>query len=156
MLADGAARLTAGRLSLPGVPGLAAALERATRPRDTWPPPMGADLPAPDLSVRVAPWCGGDSLLAGPTLALVILRRREAETSAAAPLARRFGLTAAEARLAADLAGGSTLPVAASRACIRLTTARTHLQRVFERTCVRSQVALVALLRPGDWPAPLP
>jgi DNA-binding CsgD family transcriptional regulator len=156
LLAEGTARLTAGRLSLPGVPDLPRTLARATRPRDTWPPPMGTDLAAPGLSVRVAPWCGGDSLGAAPPLALVILRRTGAGSATAAALSRRFGLTATEARIAADLATGATLPEAAHRAAVRLTTARTHLQHIFDKTGVRSQVALVALLRPGDWPDPLP
>lgn len=158
LLAEGRARLGGGRLCLPGVPGLARALAKATRPRDAWPPAVGADLAAPGLSVRVAPWCGGDSIGAGPPLALVILRRTGsgsgASPVAAATLVRRFGLTATEARIAADLATGATLPAAADRAGIRLTTARTHLQRVFDKTGARSQVALVALLRPGDWPEP--
>lgn len=154
LLAAEVAQLCGGRLHLPGLPGLARAIARATLPAGAWPCATGSDMTAPGLSVRVAPWTGGESYGAGPPLALVILRRVGPGSADQSALARRFGLTAAEARLAAGLASGEDLPAAALRLGIRLTTARTHLQRIFDKTGVRSQVSLVALLRPGDWPEP--
>ncbi|GIW73150.1 MAG: transcriptional regulator [Planctomycetota bacterium] len=61
-------------------------------------------------------------------------------------LARLWGFTPAEARLAALLAQGATLAGAARALAIRSNTARNHLKRVFTKTGVRRQAALVSLL----------
>lgn len=57
-----------------------------------------------------------------------------------------FGLTATEARLAGELAAGSTLAEAAVRLGISRETAKSHLARVFEKTDTRRQAELVSLL----------
>lgn len=57
-----------------------------------------------------------------------------------------YGLSAAQARLAKMVVAGQPLPVAAADAGISLNTARTHLRRLFEKTGVRNQAALVRAL----------
>lgn len=67
-----------------------------------------------------------------------------------------FGLTAAEARVAALIAGGLSGPEAAAALGISPTTLKSHLLRCFDKTGVRSQAGLMRLLGalpPG--PAPL-
>ena len=54
-----------------------------------------------------------------------------------------FGLSAAQQRLAAEIVRGHTLPIAASALGISVNTARTHLNRIFDKTGVHSQAALV-------------
>jgi len=64
-------------------------------------------------------------------------------------LARVFGLTGAESRLAEQLMRGETLVHAAERLGISHNTARTHLQRVYGKTGASHQGALVRLLVAG-------
>jgi DNA-binding CsgD family transcriptional regulator len=61
-------------------------------------------------------------------------------------VARLYDLTPAEARVACAIAMFNSLPVAAEHLGIAVTTARTHLQRVFDKTGARSQVELVHLI----------
>ncbi|MFH6785271.1 MULTISPECIES: helix-turn-helix transcriptional regulator [Methylobacterium] len=61
-------------------------------------------------------------------------------------LAQVFGLTTAEARLAAILAGGAALDEAADQLGIAVETARSHIKAVFAKTGTGRQGALVALL----------
>ena len=78
-------------------------------------------------------------------LALLLLR----ETAAPIPVERirtRFGLTGAEARLAARLATGEALEQAADTLGISRETARTQLKRIFLKTDTHRQGELVALL----------
>lgn len=60
--------------------------------------------------------------------------------------ARIYGLSAAQARLAAHIAEGLTLPDAALAMGVTFNTARTHLQRIYEKTGVHHQTALVRVL----------
>lgn len=57
-----------------------------------------------------------------------------------------FGLSATQTRLAALLLEGLDTPKAAERMGITLNTAKTHLQRLFDKVGVRSQSALVSAL----------
>jgi DNA-binding CsgD family transcriptional regulator len=57
-----------------------------------------------------------------------------------------FGLTGAEAKLAAQLASGDALERAAERLGIAKTTARNQLRAIFSKTGVHRQAELVALL----------
>jgi DNA-binding CsgD family transcriptional regulator len=81
---------------------------------------------------------------------VVLVRVAEPEARApveAGDLQALFGLTRAEAHVARrvlDTDGG--LPRVASQLGVSLTTARTHLQRVFEKTRTRRQSQLVRLL----------
>jgi DNA-binding CsgD family transcriptional regulator len=63
-------------------------------------------------------------------------------------LAARYSLTQAEERLCLMLVAGRTLREAADVLDISRNTAKTHLGRVFDKTGVRSQVALIGLLAP--------
>ena len=58
----------------------------------------------------------------------------------------KFGLSAAEARLARLLAKGESVESAARMLDIKMTTARTQLAAIFEKTGTRRQAKLVALL----------
>lgn len=58
----------------------------------------------------------------------------------------RFGLTRAEGRLLAALFEGCSVPQAAHRLGVARTTARTHLQRVFDKTGARRQGDLLRLV----------
>jgi DNA-binding CsgD family transcriptional regulator len=61
-------------------------------------------------------------------------------------LRNRFGLTCAEANLAVEIARGDGRKAAAARLGIAVTTARTHLTHIFEKTGVRRQAELVRLV----------
>lgn len=58
-----------------------------------------------------------------------------------------FDLTPKEAALAASLASGMTLKEAADDARIRFSTARSHMEKIFQKTGTRQQSQLVALLK---------
>lgn len=58
-----------------------------------------------------------------------------------------FGLTRAEARLAAALASGRSLKEAAVDTELRFSTVRTYLDRIFRKTGTNQQSQLVALLK---------
>ena len=68
-----------------------------------------------------------------------------APTNSATQLRRRFGLTAAEAASALEIAKGDGIQASADRLGVTLSTARTHLARVFEKTGARRQAELVRL-----------
>lgn len=66
-------------------------------------------------------------------------QRQQRVTEAAAA----YGLTAAEKRLLAILFDGCSLPEAAHRLGVARSTARTHLQRLFDKTGARRQAELL-------------
>ncbi|GGD20856.1 transcriptional regulator [Sinisalibacter lacisalsi] len=85
--------------------------------------------------------------LFGRPAAIVTLRHSERQRERAMDrLSAQFGLTAAEARLALEVARGDGREAAARRCSISLNTARTHLMRVFEKTGARRQAELLRLL----------
>jgi DNA-binding CsgD family transcriptional regulator len=57
-----------------------------------------------------------------------------------------YGLSDAQLRLAREIVGGLALPAAAEKLGISPNTARTHLNRIFEKTGVSNQAALVRCL----------
>lgn len=57
-----------------------------------------------------------------------------------------YGITAAQRRLAAEIIAGHDLAEAARRIGVSVNTARTQLQRMFDKTGVRGQPALVRVL----------
>lgn len=67
----------------------------------------------------------------------------------AALLTRLYGLTPAEARLAAVLAQGASLTEAADQLRVTRHTAKTHLKSIFVKTGARRQAELVRLLLLG-------
>lgn len=77
-----------------------------------------------------------------PAVAVVVEDRVPEE----ARLRELYGLTPAEARVAAHLARGLSVQEAAERLGIGITTARTHLQHIYGKTSTRRQPELVALL----------
>jgi DNA-binding CsgD family transcriptional regulator len=64
-------------------------------------------------------------------------------------LRRLYGLTRAEAAVAVALLRGDDMRAVADGLGVTLATARTHLQRVFEKTGTRRQAELVSLLLGG-------
>ena len=69
-----------------------------------------------------------------------------AGASSALPLnawAAAFGLTAAEVRLLELMVAGNTVNAAAASLNVAVTTARTHLARLMEKTGTRRQAELV-------------
>ncbi len=66
-----------------------------------------------------------------------------------AALVAAYGLTSAEARVAAALMSGETVRELATRHAVSIDTARTHLKRILEKTATSRQVELVWLLRRG-------
>ncbi len=90
------------------------------------------------------PWC---SVAARPAVALVVVI--DPEDGAGAPdaaLRALYKLTVAEMRVAQEVADRDGLPAVAEALGISLSTVRTHLQRVFEKTGTRRQAELVRLL----------
>lgn len=77
---------------------------------------------------------------------LLITRTEPANLQHLEELARRFGLTRAQARLAVALCGGLTLRDAADRCGIGYGTARGYLKMIFLKTGTRRQTDLVTLL----------
>ena len=66
--------------------------------------------------------------------------------AAVGKLRSRFGLTAAEAVLAFEMLAGDGREAAARRCGISINTARTHLTRIFDKTGVKRQAELIALV----------
>jgi DNA-binding CsgD family transcriptional regulator/PAS domain-containing protein len=65
-------------------------------------------------------------------------------------LLKRFGLTKAETDVALEIVKGDGREAAAARLGISMTTVRTHLSHIFEKTGVRRQAELVRLLMQSD------
>lgn len=99
------------------------------------------------VEIEVLP-CG-DTLL-HPTVglprpvAIVVITDRTARTEKLFERLREdYGMTPAEARLAIEITSGDGRTAAADRLGISLSTARTHLSRVFEKTGTQRQAELV-------------
>jgi DNA-binding NarL/FixJ family response regulator len=61
-------------------------------------------------------------------------------------IGRLFGLTASEARLAAEIASGASLDVAAENLGLTISTVRTYLKQIFLKTGTSRQAELVRLV----------
>ncbi|MCO5091647.1 hypothetical protein [Bosea sp. (in: a-proteobacteria)] len=83
---------------------------------------------------------------------LIALRRLETATNLVACARQLFDLTDTEAKFASALASGSSLTEAAEAQGVRISTARTHLARIFQKTNTRQQSQLVSLLRSAALP----
>lgn len=88
----------------------------------------------------------GEGFGRGPAVVLLVTDGSASESAAEAVLRDRFGLTPAEASLAASLTAGVALAEHARRRRIAMPTARTHLSRILEKTGCRRQADLVAAL----------
>jgi len=101
-------------------------------------------------AVAEIPWLG----LRRPVAIITISDAEADDARCMRVLQRRFGLTAAEAAFAIEIGRGGGRHAAAARRSISLSTARTHLGNVFEKTGTHRQADLVRLLfecRSGDW-----
>jgi pimeloyl-ACP methyl ester carboxylesterase/DNA-binding CsgD family transcriptional regulator len=99
---------------------------------------------------------GLNDVWAEPLNALVLLSAREINAiGKMAP--RRYGLTAAESRLAAKLLRGLTVTDAATEMGVTTNTARSYLKNIFTKTGARRQADLLRLLTNAtEFPAQLP
>lgn len=89
----------------------------------------------------------------GPGAAVIALihdERRAAPQTVPAVFRATYGLTRAEVCLCEALLEGRTLCDAAATLGIKRNTAKTHLARIFDKTGVRSQMALLRLLALGS------
>jgi DNA-binding CsgD family transcriptional regulator len=103
------------------------------------------------LSVMAAPLPGNAVPLIGDTPSAVLFLCAPDSTIEPAEglLARLYGLSAAEARLAAALVGGKSLNGYAEARGVSRNTVRTQLKQVLAKTGVRRQAELVKLLLTG-------
>jgi DNA-binding CsgD family transcriptional regulator len=105
-------------------------------------------VPRRPLSVLVAPltiestWFVTDR----PAAIVFVADPDSAPRTAQDQLRNLYRLTRAEAAVAMAIARGEGLQAAADELTISLTTARTHLQHVFEKTDTRRQAELVRLI----------
>ncbi|QCB55614.1 LuxR family transcriptional regulator [Sphingopyxis sp. PAMC25046] len=81
-----------------------------------------------------------------PAPIFILLARSPATSARTGRAARCFGLTPAENRLLDCLVEGLELKDAACRLGVARTTARTHLQRIFDKTGVRRQTDLQRMI----------
>lgn len=84
----------------------------------------------------------------GAPAALIVEASAPTPRDGAQRLRLSYGLTEAEARFAEEILKGDGKRAAAERCGITYATARTHLSRIFEKTGVHRQAALVRLLKP--------
>jgi DNA-binding CsgD family transcriptional regulator len=148
-----------GRLETPD-PARQALLDRALQaalagPGPAAPAPVylaAAGTASPVLRVTFSPLApeGSDPSLAGalPAEAVALAVICTATGLQPSALATRYSFTPAEERLCLLLVAGRSLQEAADTLDITRNTAKTHLGRVFDKTGVRSQVALIGLLAP--------
>lgn len=145
LLRSGVVLIREGLLSVPQMPALHVALASAGRDGGGWPPPVGMVLgPVPTamgrMILRLVP--GG---LSAPGAVRLIFSPAPDENPEHA-LRDRYGLTPRETDIALRLAAGETLPEAAQSLGIALTTARSHLGQLFDKTGTRTQLALALLV----------
>lgn len=99
------------------------------------------------LTVLVAPFRPAlDGFGAAAPAAILFIRDPEEPAPASLALQGLFGLTPAEATLAAALAAGKSIDEIATVHGISLNTARTHLKTIFAKTGTCRQAELVALI----------
>ncbi|TGE02452.1 helix-turn-helix transcriptional regulator [Methylobacterium nonmethylotrophicum] len=96
----------------------------------------------PGVSVCVSPLLDAEA----PGRAVVVARLLRAQGRVEVQLRTLFGLTRAEAQLGAALARGGSLAEIAAELGISVTTARTHVARIFLKTGTKQQSQLVALV----------
>lgn len=117
---------------------------------------MTVERPVPrrPLSVLVAPLTIETSwFIAGQPAAIMFVADPESSPSSAQHQLRNlYRLTPAEAAVAMAISRGAGLQAVADELQVSLTTARTHLQHVFEKTETRRQAELVRLISAGGLP----
>ncbi|MEZ5564124.1 MAG: helix-turn-helix transcriptional regulator [Gammaproteobacteria bacterium] len=83
-----------------------------------------------------------------PAVALFVTDRKPTARVQPGILQTQFGLSRAEARLAAELLAGETLAQAGITLCVSINTVRTQLRAIFAKTGTERQADLVRLLMP--------
>lgn len=94
--------------------------------------------------------CGGTAIAPAdlkPTLYIVLELMETPEVAHVPQVARFFGLTETDARLAGFLMAGGSLAAYARENDVSRNTARNQLQANFQKTHVNRQAELVALLK---------
>jgi DNA-binding CsgD family transcriptional regulator len=91
----------------------------------------------------------GDFPRGSAVVAVIHDERRANAQTVPAVLRATYGLTRAEVRLCEALLAGQSLAEAATALNVSRNTAKTHLARVFDKTGIRSQMALLRLLTIG-------
>jgi DNA-binding CsgD family transcriptional regulator len=89
----------------------------------------------------------------GATALVFVKEANPATAVAAGEAARRYGLTPQEARVLRMVVDAGGVPLAADALNLSPTTVRTHIARIYDKTGVRSQGALIKLL--GEMESPL-
>jgi DNA-binding CsgD family transcriptional regulator len=107
---------------------------------------------ARDVSLCVTPLSAAYALPGRMNDVMIVARPLEPAGGGLAAVRQMFDLTEAEARLALGLASGLSLTELARQQGIRMTTARTHLARIFWKTGTRQQSQVAALLRAAELP----
>ncbi len=100
------------------------------------------------LAVRISPLAGEpDPVFGRPRMVMVCVTDLERDVSPPHDALRTlFGLTQAEARLAAAVFDGLSLPEAADQFAVSVHTVRFQLARIFDKTGVARQAELVKLM----------
>lgn len=107
---------------------------------------------ARDVSLAVTPLSPAYALSGRVNDVMIVARAVEPASGGLIAARQMFDLTEAEAKLALGLASGLSLAEVAQGQGIRMTTARTHLARVFSKTGTRQQSQVAALLRAAELP----
>jgi len=95
------------------------------------------------------PECGGEMPRRSAVVAIIHDERRAGGQTVPAVFRATYGLTRAEVRLCETLLAGQSLAEAATALNVSRNTAKTHLARIFDKTGIRSQMALLRLLTLG-------
>ena len=134
---------------------VSSALHAAPRGPQSYAPIVVDRDEAPWLLVEAMPVTAFGSDLFSPGRVILLLTDLTSPLRPeATQLGAAFGLTVAEAKLAAKLASGSGIEGAAASLGVSRETARTQLKAVFAKTNTRRQAELAGLLarfHPSDW-----
>jgi DNA-binding CsgD family transcriptional regulator len=102
------------------------------------------------LQILISPSLREDLLFSAPGTALVFVHDPEAAERAQTDVLRRlYGLTPAEAGVAALVATGKSAKEIADELAVRENTIRVHLKKIFDKTGARRQAELVKLVLSG-------
>jgi len=107
---------------------------------------------SPSLSLCVLPMPAGYRLSHDDDDILIVARVHEPAAGLAEAAQQLFSFTETEAHFAVALASGLSLAQAADRLGVRISTARTHLARIFHKTDTHQQSQVAALLRSAELP----
>jgi len=105
-----------------------------------------------NLSLCLLPVPPSYGLPSASPCAMIAIRPLQAAADLVLAAQQLFGLTETEAKFASALASGLSLAEAAAEQHVRISTARTHLARIFQKTGMRQQSQIAALLRGAELP----